>query len=137
MTPQTEFITKDTGERQSFSGGMVRDLTAGKIRPDLAHDGPMFLRWVSLLYRGLVKYAPRNWMKAKGKEEFDRFLESADRHYTVWFYWRRYGLNLEQLPDGPITRDPLTEDHAAAVFFNINGVEYVAENNGVEGTWKE
>jgi len=30
-----KFITKDSGERKEFDSGMVRDITTGKIRPDL------------------------------------------------------------------------------------------------------
>ena len=119
------FEVKDSGKRESFGSGMVRDTSAGKMRPDLVKDGPMYLRWVMLLTRGAVKYAARNWMKANGQEEYDRFLESADRHYEIWFHWRRYGINIEN-PDHP-TREPLEEDHGAAVFFNMNGTEYCAE----------
>lgn len=116
---------KDSGKRESFAGGMVRDTAAGKMRPDLIKDGPMFLRWVRLMTNGAVKYAARNWMKAAGQEEYDRFLESADRHYEIWYTWRMYGINIEDM-DNPTT-EPLKEDHAAAVYFNINGVEFVAD----------
>lgn len=85
----------------------------------------MFHRWVLLLTRGAQKYAARNWLQASTQEEYDRFLESADRHYDVWYTWRRYGINIED-PYNP-TREPLAEDHLAAVFFNGNGVEYTAE----------
>lgn len=126
MSEPNKFEVKDSGERKQFDSGMQRDTTAGKMRPDLVRDGPMFMRWVLLLMRGLVKYDARNWMKANGQEEYDRFLESADRHYTIWYCWRRYGLNIED-PENP-TREPLAEDHAAAVFFNINGAEYVNDH---------
>jgi hypothetical protein len=121
------FVTKDSGERMTCASGMVRDTNAGKMRPDLVRDGPMYHRWVMLLTRGATKYAARNWCKATGQEEYDRFLESTDRHYHIWYTWRRYGINIEN-PDCP-TREPLTEDHGAALFFNVNGVEYVAEQN--------
>lgn len=118
-----QFEVKDSGERKQFASGMVRDTAEGKMRPDLVKDGPMFLRWVMLMTRGAIKYAARNWMQATGQEEYDRFLESAERHYTIWYTWRKYGINIEN-PDHP-TREPLTEDHAAALYFNVNGVEYV------------
>jgi len=121
------FTTKDSGERVEFDSGMKRDVTAGKARPDLVLDGPMFVRWAALMTRGAEKYEPGNWLKAAGQAEYNRFLESCFRHFTCWYYWRRYGLNLEQWPNGPITREPLSEDHAAAIMFNVNGVEYVAE----------
>jgi hypothetical protein len=59
--------------------------------------------------RGAEKYAKRNWMKATGQAELDRFKESALRHFLQW-YW-----------------DETDEDHGAAVLFNINGAEYVKE----------
>lgn len=121
----SEFVVKDSGAREQFDSGMVRDTATGKMRPDLVRDGPMFMRWVMLLTKGAVKYAARNWMKAKGQDEFDRFLESTDRHYTIWYMWRRYGINIEN-PDN-WTREPLSEDHAAATIFNMNGVEYTAD----------
>lgn len=129
---RSTFITKDSGKRESFSSGMVRDTGAGKMRPDLVRDGPMFMRWVLLLTRGARKYAPGNWLKATGRGEYERFLESTDRHYTIWYHWRKYGINLEDM-NNP-TREPLTEDHAAAIFFNVNGVEYVAEKIETDAT---
>lgn len=118
-----EFKIRDSGERKEFSSGMVRDTTTGKSRPDLVRDGPMLLRWIALLTNGAAKYAAKNWMKAEGQEEYQRFLESADRHYTIYITYRMYGINIED-PLHP-SFDPLVEDHAAAVFFNINGAEYV------------
>ncbi len=119
------FEVKDSGERMKFESGMQRDTTTGKLRPDLIHDGPMFLRWVALMTKGAVKYEAKNWMKAAGQAEYDRFLESANRHFLIWFTYRAYGINIEN-PDNP-TVEPLKEDHAAAVFFNVNGVEYTEE----------
>jgi hypothetical protein len=105
----SDFGVKDSGERAKFDSGMVRDTTAGKVRYDLNFDGPMFERLAAHLTKGAVKYEPRNWMKASGAEERDRFKESAIRHFIQWL------------------RGDLDEDHAAAVFFNINGYEYVKE----------
>lgn len=101
------FITKDSGERIEFPSGMRRDVTGGKVDYTLLRDGPMFERWAELLMRGAVKYDPRNWMKATGEAELARFRESAARHFEQWL------------------RGDTDEDHAAAVFFNINGAEYV------------
>lgn len=161
------FITKDSGERQTFSTGMQRDSAAKDLRPDLlpvamlnrwrdsnivhgdytpsslrsrAFDyfikwfsdaksiddcaaavleliaayeevierPPMLVRWAELMGRGAQKYGERNWEKAATEEELARFKASAFRHFVQWFY----GMNPE-------------EDHAAAVFFNISGAEYV------------
>lgn len=104
-----QFVTKDSGEREQFKSGMVRDTSSSKVRYDLVYM-PMFKRWAELMTRGAVKYAPNNWMKANSEEELNRFRESAMRHFITWF-----------------TGEDKTEDHAAAVFFNISGAEYVRE----------
>ena len=106
-TEPYEFQVKDSGQRMEFDSGMVRDTTEGKVRFDLAFDGPMFARWAEHLTKGAEKYDARNWMKAQGTAELDRFRESALRHFVQWYY------------------GDVDEDHAAAVFFNINGAEYV------------
>lgn len=103
------FQVKDSGQRMEFESGMVRDVTEGKIRFDLVLDGPMFRRWAEHLTKGAEKYDARNWMKARGGAEYERFRESALRHFVQWYY------------------GDVDEDHAAAVFFNINGAEYVRD----------
>jgi hypothetical protein len=103
------FDVKDSGKRMEFDSGMVRDVDEGKVRYDLVLDGPMFVRWATHLTKGAVKYEARNWMKATGEAERDRFRQSAVRHFIQWF-----------LGD-------TDEDHASAVFFNINGAEYVGD----------
>lgn len=119
----SQFQVKDSGTREQFSGGMVRDTTQGKSRPDLIRDGPMYQRWINHLTAGAVKYEARNWMKAAGQQEYERFLESADRHFHIWITWMLTGVNVED-PANPSDK-PLVEDHAAACFFNINGSEFV------------
>ena len=101
------FITKDSGERQVFETGMVRDSAIKALRPDLV-DQTMLQRWAELMGRGAAKYGERNWEKAATQAELDRFHASAYRHFFQWFN----GLNPE-------------EDHASAVFFNIAGAEMV------------
>ncbi len=101
------FAVKDSGQRQQFESGMVRDVTEGKTDYSLTLDGPMFERWAVHLTKGAAKYDKRNWMQAQGAEELDRFRESAFRHFLQWY------------------RGETDEDHAAAVFFNINGAEFV------------
>lgn len=103
----SEFTIKDSGERAQFDSGMQRDTTTGKVRYDLALDGPMFQRYAEHMTKGAVKYDARNWMKANSPEEMERFHQSAIRHFMQW-----------ALGD-------LSEDHAAAVVFNLNGYEYV------------
>jgi len=104
-----KFTVKDSGERRQFDSGMQRDTNANKIRYDLIFDGPMLERFADHLTKGAVKYEARNWMKAEGEEELARFKESAVRHFFQWI------------------KGENDEDHAAAVYFNINGYEYVKE----------
>lgn len=106
---------KDSGKRQQFDSGMVRDVTENKVDYTLAVDGPMFERLAIHLTKGAVKYTKRNWMKAKTLAEYLRFKESAFRHFMQWFWGNR------------------DEDHAAAVIFNINGAEYTRERMMANG----
>lgn len=84
-------------------------MTEGKPRYDLVFDGPLIERLAAHLTAGAKKYDARNWMKAKTKEELDRFRESAARHFVQWM------------------NGAVDEDHAAAVIFNINGYMYTQE----------
>jgi hypothetical protein len=104
-----EFVVKDSGQRQQFSTGMKRDTTEGKARFDLVFDGPLLQRLAEHLTKGAVKYEPRNWMKAATDEEYDRFRQSACRHFIQYM------------------RGDTDEDHFAAVVFNLNGMEYVRD----------
>ena len=106
------FEIKDSGKREEFAGGMVRDTTEGKINWCLVADGPMLKRWAIHLTNGAKKYAARNWMKAEGAVEYERARESAYRHFMQWYY------------------DDRDEDHGSAVFFNINEAEYIREKLG-------
>lgn len=103
-----DFQTKDSGQRQEFSTGMVRDIQKGKARFDLIDKGILW-RWAELMGRGAEKYGERNWEKASTDIELARFMASAERH-------------LQQL-----LRGDTDEDHAAAVLFNVAGIEYVRE----------
>lgn len=100
------FITKDSGERQQFPTGMVRDVQTNKPRYDLL-DIPMLTRWAELMARGALKYGERNWEQAATEIELNRFKASALRHMIQWF------------------SGDADEDHGAAVFFNIAGAEMV------------
>jgi len=105
----SNFTVKDSGQRASFESGMVRDVEEGKTDYTLVLDGPMFDRWAVHLTKGAQKYEARNWMKATDSAELARFKRSALRHFLQWF------------------RGDVDEDHASAVFFNINGAEYVKQ----------
>lgn len=101
------FITKDSGKREEFSTGMVRDTQDDKPRYDLI-DRAFLKRWAELMARGAKKYGENNWKKAATPEELSRFRASAVRHLFQWL-------------DGD-----KTEDHATAVAFNLAGAEMVA-----------
>lgn len=105
-----KFTTKDSGKRQEFKSGMVRDTNENKPRYDLLipkNGDVMLKRWAELMARGASKYGERNWELADSPEEMERFKASACRHFFQW-------LNGEQ-----------DEDHASAVFFNIQAYEYI------------
>jgi hypothetical protein len=102
------YETKDSGKRQEYSTGMVRDIQTNKPRYDLV-DWSMIKRWAELMQRGALKYGEHNWKKASTQEELDRFRASALRHCIQWF------------------EGDLTEDHGAATLFNISGAEMVKE----------
>ncbi len=113
-TEKPKFTIKDSGERQNFSSGMVRDTQMDKSDFMRVLDGPMFDRWADHLTAGEKKYPDvqpgvPNWTLANGEAELTRFKKSAFRHFRQWL------------------RGDRDEDHAAAVFFNINGAEYVKE----------
>lgn len=105
---------KDSGQRLNFESGMVRDVSTDKPRFDLVvpvgipFKELMLTRWAELLRKGAIKYSERNWEKADSAEELYRAKESAFRHFMQWF------------------SGETDEDHAAAVFFNINEVETIS-----------
>lgn len=105
------FEIKDSGDRKQFSSGMVRDTAEGKIDFTSVRFGPMYRRWAEHTTKGRAKYpdpAPGipNWTLAEGIEEFLRARESLLRHEEAYL------------------AGETDEDHAAAMFFNINVMEY-------------
>ena len=100
------YETKDSGQREEFSTGMVRDTQNDKPRYDLL-DRAFLKRWAELMGRGAKKYGENNWRKAATEIELSRFQASAIRHLFQWL-------------DGDVT-----EDHACAVAFNIAGAEMI------------
>lgn len=101
-----EFKVKDSGQRQAYDSGMVRDTQEGK--PDYTLLPLEFLtRWAMHMTLGAVKYGRDNWRLANSEEELTRFQGSAFRHFVQW-------LNGET-----------DEDHAAAVAYNVAAAEYV------------
>lgn len=104
--PYFNFETKDSGKRQEYDSGMVRDTQEGKPRFDLLfpkgipyRQQPLY-RVAMLMARGVEKYGERNWEKAALEEEYDRFGGSGLRH------------NIQDYCG------ETDEDHPAAVAFN-------------------
>lgn len=108
----TTYETKDSGVHQQYESGMRRDSQDGKPRFDLIrtklqpYEEQMIYRYAMLLARGAEKYDARNWEDGCGEEELDRAKASLLRH-------------TEQLVAGETD-----EDHAAAVWFNTQAIEY-------------
>ena len=108
----TEYETKDSGTHLEYSSGMRRDSQDGKPRFDLIrtqrqpYEEQMIYRYAMLLARGAEKYSARNWEEGCGEEELERAKASLLRH-------------TEQLIAGETD-----EDHAAAVWFNTQALEY-------------
>lgn len=119
----TTYETKDTGAHLEYDSGMRRDSQDGKPRFGLMitrlqpYDEQMVTRYAALLARGAEKYSSRNWEEGCGEEELERAKDSLLRHTM-------------QLIAGE--RD---EDHAAAVWFNTQAVEYFRWRLGGEGDY--
>jgi hypothetical protein len=108
----TAYETKDSGHHLEYDSGMRRDSQDGKPRFDLIrtklqpYEEQMIYRYAMLLARGAEKYSARNWEEGDSEEELERAKASLLRH-------------TEQLVAGETD-----EDHAAAVWFNSQAIEY-------------
>jgi len=100
-----QFDTKDSGIREDFDGGAVRDTQKGKPRYDLIPPGP--LERLAMLYtRGAEKYDEHNWTKGI---PVSRCIASLLRHVYQF-----------------IKRDT-DEDHGAAIIFNVMCIMHYEE----------
>ena len=91
---------KDSGKRQNFNTGSVRDTNTGKGRFDLVAPYAM-LRLAQHYENGAVKYNPRNWELG---QPLSRYLDSAFRHLI------KVAMGLED------------EDHLNAATWNIMAI---------------
>lgn len=101
-----KFITKDSGKRQSFETGMVRDTQDGKPRYDLIPVQSL-KRLADLYARGAIKYDDNNWQKG---QPYSRAYASLFRHVIAWREGDR------------------SEDHLAAVAWNAFALMWYEEN---------
>ena len=110
----SEFIVADSGARENFDSGMVRDTRQGKGRFELMT--PIALRRLAQVYeKGAEKYLPRNWEKGA---QLGRFADSAMRHmndYLMISLYKREGVSLDTLPADV---NP-NEDHLAQATWNL------------------
>ena len=96
---------KDSGKRQEFKTGSVRDTSEGKGRYDLIT--PVALARLAKHYEnGSRKYGDRNWEKG---QPICRYLDSAIRHLYKHLEGDR------------------SEDHLAAGAWNIMGAIHTEE----------
>lgn len=98
---------KDSGARQSFDTGAVRDTQDGKPRYDLISIHALRRRAVHMA-NGAKKYGDRNWEKGIPAS---RCIASALRHIFAWMLGDR------------------SEDHLSAVGFNIDCIIHWEETN--------
>lgn len=99
------FITKDSGKREEFPTGMVRDTQTGKPRFDLIPTEGL-RRLADLYARGAEKYSDNNWKKG---QPYSRVYASLFRHLIQWREGDR------------------SEDHMAAVAWNAFAIMYYEE----------
>ena len=117
-----EFIVKDSGKREQYDNGFVRDTEEGK--PDYTRlilipgieliPVEMLERWGAHMLKGAEKYGPNNWRQAQGLAAKLRFARSLFRHAV-------------QLIQGD-----RTEDHASAILFNTSAYELTQEEETVK-----
>jgi len=100
-----KFTLKDSGEREEFKSGMVRDTRVGKGRFDLI--SPLALQRLAMIYeKGAIKYDDRNWEKGSS---FSRTIDSAFRHIV------QYMMGMKD------------EDHLAQAAWNLFAVMHLEE----------
>ena len=90
-------MVQDSGKRQEFDTGSVRDTREGKGRYDLI--SPIALHRLAVHYEnGAKKYGDRNWERG---QPVSRYFDSAIRHMYKYLSGSR------------------DEDHEAAAIWNI------------------
>lgn len=109
LPKKKNFITKDSGKREEYKGGSIRDKSCGKPKYNLLP--PLALKRVANLYaRGAEKYKEHNWCQHGSGIPFSRLYESALRHLMEF----GAGENLE-------------EDTLSACVFNILAIIHFQE----------
>lgn len=117
VTSEPGFVVKDSGAREEYANGFVRDTEDGKydyariLRIEGLHLIPIeaLERWGAHMVKGAAKYGEDNWKQARGPIAIARFVRSLCRHVVQFI------------------RKDRTEDHAAAVCFNVWAAELTPE----------
>ncbi|KKN15007.1 hypothetical protein LCGC14_0990350 [marine sediment metagenome] len=99
----SRFGLRDSGQREEFGTGSVRDTQEGKPRFDLISFHGL-KRLADLMTKGAEKYGERNWEKG---QHVSRFYSSMFRHMMAW----REG--------------DLVEDHLAAIVYNAMAIMHM------------
>ena len=118
---------EDSGNRKEFPGGGMRDTAAGKPRFELLwteaqpYDDQMLTRAARWMARGAEKYESRNWELFDSPEALEHAKASLLRHTYK------------------LLAGETDEDHAAAVWFNTQAIEYIRwkQLKGLEEVEKE
>ena len=76
----TDSGLRDSGQRQKFATGAVRDTTGGKPLLELLPGWALFA-WAWIMEAGALKYAARNWEQGM---PMSRYLASAHRHLELY-----------------------------------------------------
>jgi hypothetical protein len=109
-THPTFTSVKDSGKRESFESGAVRDTQDGKPRYDLIPVRALY-RLANHYANGAKKYGDHNWEKGIPTS---RCVASALRHIYSWL-----------LGD-------CSEDHLSAVLFNIMAIIHFEEADNAQ-----
>lgn len=96
---------KDSGSRQKFTSGAMRDVETGKGRFDLLSPIALW-RLAQVFEKGAGKYAPRNWEKGM---PISRFCDSAIRHLM------QFMMGMDD------------EDHLGHAMWNIGAIMHLVE----------
>ena len=102
---------EDSGKRQEFPTGSVRDTREGKGRFDLLPPYAL-LRLAQHFENGSVKYGDRNWERG---QPLSRYLDSTLRHVVKYLGGSR------------------VEDHLAAAMWNL--AAYIETEHRIELGW--
>lgn len=103
----SEFVTKIEGEMGQSVSGVKRTIKTYFDRYDLV---PLFMlkRWAELYGRGAIAHGENNWEKSSTQEDYNGFKRSFLHHVFQYL--------IGEKPE---------EDHAAAIMFNLAGMEHV------------